>query len=792
MFKSYLKTAFRNIVKSKLHSFLNITGLSVGLAVAIIIGLWIWDELSFNKYHQHYNSIAQVMQHQTLNDEVRSRGALPIPLGEKLRTAYGSQFKKVVMSSAAAQHILQAGENKLVKSGRYMEAEAPALFSLRIVKGTGAGLKAPSSILLSQSTAEALFGNTDPIDQLIKFDNKLDLKVVGVYEDLPLNTTLSNLSFITPWETMPKLRNNLQNWNNNGWEIFVQMAGNVDINKAAALIKDARKINADNGDPTFDPVIFLHPMSKWHLYSEFKNGVNVGGRIQYIWLFGIAGLFILVLACINFMNLSTARSGKRAKEVGIRKALGSLHTQLIYQFFIESVLVTGFAFLFSIVLAFMMLSFFNEVAGKQLSLPWGNPLFWLTGIASVLSTGLIAGSYPAFYLSSFKPVRALKGSFKAGRMAAVPRKVLVVLQFTVSIILIIGTIVVFRQIHFATNRPVGYSRDGLIAVRVLTPDIHAHFDAFRDQLLKTGVVENAAESSTPVTESNNEQSNFDWQGKKTNENTQSFATVGISKDFGNTIGWQLVKGRDYTTGPQGADALSFVINESAARALGFKDPIGQTVRWTGYNFRIIGVVKDMVMQSPFDPVVPAIFYMAPWKIDVINIRINPAVSASNAIKKIEEVFKTFNPGQPFEYKFANEEYARKFDVEQRVGKLATFFAILAIFISCLGLFGMASFMAEQRTKEIGVRKVLGASTLNVWTLLSGDFILPVLISMVIAVPLAYLFMTNWLEHYQYHTGISWWISAVTGAGVLLITLLTVSYQGIRAALTDPVKSLRTE
>lgn len=792
MFKSYIKIAFRNIVKSKLHSFLNITGLSVGLAIAIVIGLWVWDELSYDKYHQNYDSIAKVMQHHTLNGEIRSQAAVPVPLGEVLRTTYGSLFKRVVMSSKAEQHILQAGENKLVRTGRYMQEEAPALFSLKIVNGTAAGLKDRSSILLSESTAHSLFGNTDPIDKLIKFDNDLSLKVAGIYEDLPNNTTLNDLSFITPFELMPKLQNNQQNWGNNGWQIFVQMADNVDVSQASASIKDVRLKYGDKGDLRFNPVVFLQPMSKWYLHSEFKNGVNIGGRIQYVWLFGIAGVFILLLACINFMNLSTARSEKRAKEVGIRKAVGSLHSQLIYQFFSESVLMAGLAFILSILLVLLILPFFNEVAYKQISLPWNNPLFWLTGIASVLITGLIAGSYPALYLSSFKPVKALKGSFRAGRMAAVPRKVLVVLQFTVSIILIIGTIVVFRQVKYGTNRPVGYSRDGLIAITTLTPDIYAHFDAFRDQLLKTGAVENAAESSTPVTESNNEQSNFDWQGKAAGGNTQNFATVGISKDFGKTIDWQLISGRDYISGPEGADALSFVINESAARTLGFKDPIGQTVRWTGYNFRIIGVVKDMVMQSPFDPVVPTIFYMAPWRINVINIRIKPTVAANDALKKIEEVYRTFNPGQPFEYKFADEEYARKFDVEKRVGKLTTFFAILAIFISCLGLFGMASYMAEQRTKEIGVRKVLGASIFNVWTLLSRDFLMPVFISLLIAIPVAYLFMTNWLQHYQYRTEIAWWISAVTGAGVLIITLLTVSYQGIKSALTNPVKSLRTE
>lgn len=792
MLKNYFKIALRNLVKNKMHSFLNIAGLSVGIAVAMLIVLWIWDELSFDKYHKNYNSIAQVMLHETINNEIRSQGNVPIPMGEALRAGYNSDFKMVVMSSFTQSHILSVGGNKFVKTGNYMQPEAPALFGLKILKGTGTSLSDPSAILLSQSTAYALFGNEDPINKLVKFDDVANVKVIGVYEDLPRNTTLTNLLFIKPWETMPKLEQNRHNWGNHGWQVYVQVADNVDMAQVSAKIRDVKLKNENNGDERFKPIVFLQPMSKWHLYSEFKNGINVGGRIQFVWLFGVIGCFVLLLACINFMNLSTARSEKRAKEVGIRKAMGSLRLQLIYQFFSESLLVVFFAFVFSILLVLLMLPFFNSVAGKQLSIPWLNPFFWLGGIGFTLFTGLIAGSYPAFYLSSFKPVKVLKGTFKAGRLAAVPRKVLVVLQFTVSVILIIGTIVVFRQIQFAKSRPVGYTRDGLVNIETFTPNIYAHFLAFRNDLLNTGAVAEVAESSTPVTESNNEQSNFDWNGKTAASSTQGFATVGISKEYGKTIGWQFVAGRDYITGPEGADALDFVVNESAVKALGFKNPVGETINWMGYKFHIIGVVKDMVMQSPFDPVLPTIFYMAPWKVNILNIKINPNVSAPAALGKIETIFKKYNPAQPFEYKFVDEEYARKFSVEERVGKLASFFAVLAIFISCLGLFGMASFMAEQRIKEIGVRKVLGATVFNVWQLLSKDFVALVVISLLIATPVAYVFMHNWLQNYHYHTAMAWWIFAAAGAGALMITLLTISYQGIKAALANPVKALRSE
>ena len=775
-----------------MHSFINITGLSAGMAVTLLIGLWINDELSFDKYHRDYTSIAQVMQNQTFSGEEGTQYTIPMPLGEELRTAYGSEFKKVVMSSGTGKHLLASGDNHFVKTGKYMQVDAPALFSLKMLSGSDNGLKEPYSILLSHTVATAIFGNTDPINRVVKFDDTASLKVTGVYEDLPVNTTLHDLEFIVPWSLQGKtVTGNIQNWNNNGWLIYVQIADHVNINKASAKIKNSKFDKSDKAEQKFNPVIFLHPMNKWHLYSEFKAGVNVGGRIQYVWLFAIIGLFVLLLACINFMNLATAKSEKRAKEVGIRKAIGSQRKQLVYQFYSESLLMASMSFILSLLLVALLLPFFNGIADKHLKLPLANPLFWLAGIGFTLLAALIAGSYPAFYLSSFQPAKVLKGTYKAGRLAAIPRKVLVVLQFTASTALIICTIVVFRQVEFVKDRPVGYSRDGLINVELLTPDIYKHYEAFRNDLIKSGAVSNVAWSSTPVTETNNSQANFDWEGRDKN-GTQNFATVGISKDYGQTIGWQFVNGRDYRSETKGADGFAFVINESAAKMMAFKDPIGQTIHWYGYDFHIIGVVKDMVMNSPFTPVQATIFFMAPWKLNVLNVKMKAGTGVKAALKQIGQVYTQYNPGQPFEYKFADEEYAKKFNVEERVGKLASFFAILAIFISCMGIFGMATFIAEQRIKEIGVRKVLGASVFSLWQLLSKDFVWLVFISLLIASPLAWYCMRQWLQNYEYRTGISWWIFAASGAGALVITLLTVSFQSIRAALMNPVKSLRTE
>ncbi|SHN31864.1 ABC transporter permease [Mucilaginibacter sp. OK098] len=792
MLKNYFKTAFRSLTKNKMHSLLNITGLSAGMAVTLLIGLWINDELSFDKYHRNYNSIAQVLQNQTFSGETSTQPTIPMPLGEELRTTYGREFKKVVMSSGTGKHILASENNHFVKNGNYMQADAPSLFSLKMISGSGNGLKDPHTILLSHTVATAIFGDKDPINRLIKFDNTESLKVTGVYEDLPANTTLHDLQFIVPWELQGKaVADNIQNWNNNNWKIYVQMADGVDVDKASAKIKDSKYLKSDNAEKNFKPVIFLHPMRKWHLYAEFKSGVNVGGRIQYVWLFGAIGLFVLLLACINFMNLATAKSEKRAKEVGIRKAIGSRRGQLIYQFFSESLLMAFMAFALSLLLVVLLLPGFNEIAAANMNLPLKSPLFWAAGLGFTLVAGLIAGSYPAFYLSSFQPVKVLKGTYKAGRLATVPRKVLVVLQFTVSIAIIISTIVVFRQVQFAKDRPVGYHRDGLITVETLTSNIHTQFGAFQDDLIKTGAVSGVALSTTPVTESWNSQSNFDWEGRDKN-GTQNFATVGISKEYGKTIGWQFTAGRDYRSETGGADGFCFVINESAAKMMGFKNPIGQIVHWYGYNFHIIGVIKDMVMNSPFTPVQPAVFFMNPGQMNVLNIKMKPGAAVNGALKKVAQVYAQYNPGQPFEYKFADDEYARKFNMEERVGKLAGFFAVLAIFISCLGIFGMASFIAEQRVKEIGVRKVLGASVFRLWQLLSKDFVLLVVISLLIASPLAFYLMHKWLQNYEYRAEISWWIFAAAGAGAILITILTVSFQAIKAAMANPVKSLRSE
>ena len=794
MLKNYLKTAWRNLLRNRASSFINISGLAIGMAVAVLIGLWIYDELSFNKNFKNHNRIAKVIQNVSNNGEVQTWMSVPYPLAEELRKNYGSDFKQVVLSTGINDHILSHDDKKLTKSGAFFEKNAPELFTMKMLRGDLNCLSDPSSIILSASSARAYFGNDDPLNKVMKIDNQMTVKVSGVYEDFPRNSSFADVNFMSTWDLLyngtPWIKTMEDPWRPNAFVVYVQLTDNADVNKVSAKIKDVKlkKVNAQLAKKK--PALFLHPMDNWHLYSEYKNGVNTGGAIQYVWMFGIIGVFVLLLACINFMNLSTARSEKRAKEVGIRKTVGSLRKQLILQFFNESLLTVFFSFVLALTLAQLTLPIFNTVADKTMSIPWSSPLFWIMGIGFTLFTGLIAGSYPAFYLSSFKPVKVLKGTFKAGRFAAIPRKVLVVLQFTVSVTLIIGTIIVYRQIQFAKDRPVGYTREGIVTIPMITDNVHNHFTAVKDELVHAGVIVSMTESGSPTTGVWNSSSGFSWPKKDPNLSID-FGNVSVAWDYGKTVGWTIKEGRDFSK-EFGSDSSAFIINEAAAHFMGLEKPIGETVTWFGTPFTVIGVVKNMVMNSPYDEVRPVIYNLSNEAGGVILAKINPNSSTKDALSNIEKVFKKFNPEQPFEYRFTDEEYAKKFGNEERIGKLAGFFAALAIAISCLGLFGLTSFVAEQRKKEIGVRKILGASVFNLWTLLSKDFVTLVLISFLVAIPMAYYFMHNWLQNYQYRTAMSWWVFLAAGCGALTITLVTVSFQSIKAALMNPVKSLRTE
>ncbi len=792
MLKNYFKIAWRNLLKSKVYSSINVLGLALGMAVAMLIGFWMYDELTFNYSHANHDKIAQVMITQTFNNETGTGQAMAIPLGAELHNKYTSDFKYVTLTSWNFGFILGSGEKKLIKTGMWVQPDFPKMLGLHMVDGNINALSDPSSMMLSQNAAKALFGDVNPIGKTVRVNNKYALKVAGVFDDIARNSSFNDTYVLMSWDkymtTEDWFKRASTQWDNHSFQIFVQMNDNVDMAKTSAKIEliTQKYVKKEEGNEH----LLLHPMDKWRLYSDFENGKIKGGRIQYVWLFGIIGVFVLLLACINFMNLSTARSEKRAKEVGIRKAIGSMRKQLIAQFLSESILMAALALVLAILIVLLSLPFFNNIADKSMSIPWGNPVFWILVIVFTLFTGFVSGSYPAFYLSGFNPVKVLKGTFKAGRLASLPREILVVLQFAISITIIIGTIIVFKQIQYAKNRPVGYTRQGLITVPMSTPDLYGHYDAIRNDLLNTGVVENMAQSSSPTTGVFSNSIGYDWDGKDPSTNPL-FGTIAVTHDFGKTIGWHIRQGRDFSKSFK-SDSSGMILNQSAVQLIGFKDPIGKIIRFNKRTFTVVGVIDNMVMQSPYMPVQPTIFMMDYNWANLITIKIKPGAQLTPALAKIAGVFKKFNPGSPFDYQFTDDEYAKKFSDEERIGKLASILAFIAIFISSLGLFGLASFVAEQRTKEIGVRKVLGASVFNLWGMLSKDFVKLVVISCIIATPVSWYFLSGWLKNYKYHTDISLWIFLAACTGAMLITLLTVSAQAIKAAVANPVKSLRSE
>ncbi|MGK6350416.1 FtsX-like permease family protein [Parapedobacter sp. DT-150] len=794
MIRNYIKTAWRNLLKNKRSSFINIVGLALGMGVFILIALWIWDELSYDKHHKNYGRIGRAIQLQTWNGEVYSGQAIPRPLEQELKTNYHEHLQYIVMASWEGTHVLSHEDKNLTQDGIYMDADGPKMLSLDIIHGSIDGLQDPSSVMLSRSAAKAFFGDEDPLNRLMKIDQKLEVKVTAVYEDLPYNTTFRNLKFIAPWSlyvtSEPWVTAAATRWGNNSFQLFAQIPEGSNFASVNAAIINAKQNNVPEEDKKFNAQITLQPMKDWHLRNEWKGGKVVGGLIEYVKLFSIIGVFVLLLACINFMNLSTARSEKRAKEVGIRKTVGSARRLIIAQFLSESVLIALIAFLLSILLVMAALPWFNDVADKKMYIPWLNGWFWGGGLLFSILTGLVAGSYPAFYLSSFNPLKVLKGTFRAGKLASVPRKVLVVVQFTISVALVIGTIVVFRQIQYTKDRPVGYNRDRLMMAQMVTPDFYGKFDVLRAALKEKNTITEMSLSSSPLTDVWSNNGGFDWEGKDPDLSTD-FATIWVTHEHGQTIDWYVNVGRDFSRA-FAMDSTAIIINEAAVKFMGIKDPVGKVMKWDDTDFRIIGVVDDIVMSSPFEPVKQAVYLLSYDNVNWMNFKLNPHKSTAACVEDIQHVFKEVVPNAPFEYKFADSEYAEKFAQEERVGQLATFFAVLAVVISSLGVFGLASFVAEQRTKEIGIRKIVGASIFQLWKLLSTDLVALVFISCVVAIPIAYYFLHEWLQKYTYRSALSWWIFAAATIGALLITMVIVSIQTIKAATANPVDSLRDE
>jgi putative ABC transport system permease protein len=803
MLNNYFTVARRNLVKTKGYSFINIGGLALGMSVALIIGLWVNDELSFNKYHGNYDRIAQVMKAGSFQGKHYSgQTYLQFPMLHELRTTYGANFKYVVPQQGNFEAILSIDDKKISKTGTNIGEDGPEMFTWKMLHGSRNGLKDPQSIMISASTAVALFGEGDPIGKIVKVDNEKEVTISGVFEDFPKNSSLYGIQFAIPWEAYltsnPWVRD--QGWQNHFFQIYVQIQPTASFERVDATIRDleinvTRNLDYMQDWLKFNPEVHVNPMSKWHLYSDYKEGVLQNGPIQLVWFIGSIGVFVLLLACINFMNLSTARSEKRAKEVGVRKTLGSRRRQLITQFFTESFFVVIVSFVLALLMVYLALPWFNTISQKAMRLPWQDATFWIACVLFLVITGALAGSYPALYLSSFNPLKIMKGSYRAGRLASIPRKALVVLQFSVSIMLIASTGVIYHQLMFVKNRPVGYSREGLLMIQKKGKAFYDKFELLRTELKASGAVAEIADAGGQITTTWSGNGGFSWNGyDPTAEN--SFNTLNVSADFGTTVGWVVTDGRTFSR-DMASDSSAIILNKSAVEQMKLKNPVGETVHWTNLawnmdrDFLVVGVIEDMIMDSPFEPVRPAIYLNmggAQW----MYLRINPDMSTAEALPKIEATFKNVIPDAPFDYKFTTDEFATKFSTEDNIGRLAVVFTTLAIIISCLGLFGLASFVAEQRTKEIGIRKVLGASVPGLWKMLSGEFVVLIVVACIIAVPTSYHFLSKGISGYEYRTEIAWWIFAAAAGGALFITLATVSFQAIKAALANPIKSLRTE
>lgn len=765
----------------------------MGMAVAILIGLWVFDELTFNKSFKNYSRLYSVYHHLTFgSDRFTESGVSPRFVHEVRNNL--PEFESLALTTYQTDYIVSYKEAKFLKPGLFVEPSFIEMFSLRIVDGSQDPLRTMHSVVISKALARAML-DENPVGKVIKFDNRDDLVVTGVYEDFPANSEFTEIQMLMPMDyyfsTSEPARKQRDSWDDISFQCFVLLNDKSSIPEAEAKIKHLLFQKGSANMKEIQPEGLLFPMEKWHLHAEFKDGKNVGGKIQFVWMFGLVGAFVLILACINFMNLSTARSEKRSKEVGIRKVMGSVRKQLVSQFLTESLIVVSISFLVSIVIVVFCLPFFNETASKQMKIPWSNSYFIFISLIFTVATSILAGSYPALFLSSFSPVKVLKGTFKAGRFSSIPRKVLVVFQFTISIALIIGTIVVFQQIQHGKERPVGFDRKGIFYIRVHTGDLSkANYNSLRHDLLSTGVVQDMAKSDFPITRGMWTDASLTWEGK--DPSSQPLVAINsCSHDFPKTSGFIFVEGRDFSR-EFATDSTAVIANELAAKLFSDESVIGKKIELGGKEREVIGVIKDQIRWTPFSKQSPHLYLMSYAQAGYLTIRLNSNAGVHSALDKVEAVIKKYDPAAPFEYQFLHDDYSRLFTDEERTGKLARVFSVLAVFISCLGIFGLASFTAGQRTKEIGIRKVLGATIFNIWKMLSRDFISLVVLSVLVAAPIAYYFSNQWLQQYEYRVEISWWVFAVTGIAALAITLFTVSYQALKAALMNPVNSLRSE
>lgn len=783
MLNNYLKIAWRNLWRSKGFTVINILGLTIGIASTILILLWVQNELTYDKFQKNYDNIYQVIANRNFNNQVFTDRSMALPLADALDKNL-SQIKHAVVTTSRQQNLLAYNNNKIKKEGYYVSDHFFDIFSWEFVKGTAAtALKDPNSIILTEDAAKAFFGDADPINKVLTIDNNQSVKVAAIVKHAPDNSTFV-FDWIMPFNyNDPDTKASMNEWINSSWNVFIQAVPNADT---ARLNKDITRIKRSHGNDGISSY-FVFPMSRWHLYSDFENGKNTGGMIEYVRLFSIIAVIILLIACINFMNLSTARSEKRAKEVGIRKTLGSNKKLLIFQFYCESFILTLIAFMLALIAVVLLLPAFNVMIDKHLSLDILQPASWLMAFIIILFTAFVAGSYPALYLSSFNPVKVLKGNILSGKKTILPRHILVVSQFVISILLISATIIVYQQIQHTKDRDMGYNPNGLVMIPS-TPDVDKNFAVIKQQLLASGIITGVTRTSSPITQIWWYTGAPDYDGKPADANI-IMGGLATDVDFSKTMNVKLLQGHDFAGTP--SDSNSMLLNKAAVDAMKLKNPVGMQMRY-GKTYTIIGVTDNVIMTSPFEPAYPMLMIYNGENSAMATMRIKSGVPAQKAIALLESVFKKYNPSVPFEYQFVDQEFQKKFITEELIGKLTNIFSMLAIFICCLGLAGLASFTIEKRFREIGVRKVLGASVQQLLVLISKEFLKLVVIAFVIAAPLTYWLMSNWLNNYNYRIAIHLWLFAVVGVVMLLLTLTVVSLNTIRAAMANPVKSLRTE
>ncbi|MBX2946278.1 MAG: ABC transporter permease [Cyclobacteriaceae bacterium] len=789
MLLNYLKIALRNLQRNFTYSFINIFGLSIGIACSILIMLWIADEYQFDRFHEKRDNLYKVMMNQTFSGKVGSQIAMPYPLKDAL-PEYSSKIKHTVITNWGEGFLLTADENKITKVGLAVSEDFLKIFTFPLVQGdVNTALNEQNSIVLTESVAKALFGNEDPLNKLVKIDNNQELKVTGVMRDFPDQTTFSNYHYLIPFSFIESIqawvRQSRERWDNNSFQLYVELEPGSTLEEVNTSIKDIVKKNS--ADTLTQPQVFLHPVSDLRLYSKFENGKATGGMIEYVRLFGAIAIFVLLIACINFMNLATARSEKRAREVGIRKSIGSRKKELVAQFLGESLLITTFAFFVAVVLVELSLPMYNTLVNKRLLIDYSNPYLWGSAVALILVTGILAGSYPAFYLSSFQPVKVLKGKIQTGKHTSLPRKILVTLQFGFSIFLIIGTIVIYKQIMHVKDREIGFDRENLMMIWINT-ELSDSYETIKNELIATGAVKHVTKSNSPVTSifANNI---VEWPGMEPGTRV-IFSTIATEYDYVKTMGINLLEGRDFSR--EFNDSTSVIINQAAVDVMGLTEPVGSKVNMWGGEFTIVGVTENVIMNSPFEPVAPMVVVFEPEWNSTITLRLEKTSDLSGAINKVEDVFKRLNPTYPFAYRFADVEFDKKFSSINLVGNLAKVFAALALIITALGLFGLAAFTAEQRSKEVSIRKVLGASVAGLVLMISKDFARLVIFSFVLFAPLAGWFLTGFLEEYPYRITIPWWIYPLAGLSALIVALVIVSTQALRAAVNNPVNSLRNE